>query len=416
MTDSDASTRILASIDKARVLDLELGAVKIPSLTFQEQALADYYATRMADIGLQVQLMEVVHPSDPKKRTRQPIGRLPGTGGGPTLMLNGHMDTNDLMSGWTVDPYGGKFEHGWIWGHGCSDDKGGLTAAIGAVDAIIRSGVRLRGDVLVCPVAAHKSGLIGTRTLLKEGIRADCCINMEHSANTIATTCTGSMRAKIVTRNTGLFFRYSAEARGAYWNAIEQQAEVVRAFGTSIDPASTARWCTFTPHPDLPGFPMHRFDRVRKEHYGRECELFMQVRTIPGMTLEQFRTDVTSVLERLKATLPNLDYQVVIPEGGPEDPFFIPPSEIPKTHPLVVALVEGQRIASGREPEVGGVLRVGNFGDGNMTAAAGIPSLQYGPGDCRMYPEWPTPDERVELRELVETATAIAYAVWRVCG
>lgn len=416
MTDIDDSQRVLSKINQDRILQIELGAVKIPSLSFEEHRLADYFAEKMTDIGLDVEMMEVEHPKEPGRSSRQPIGRLKGTGDGPTLMLNGHMDTNNLMSGWTVDPYGGKFEDGWIWGHGCSDDKGGLTAAIGAADALVRSGVKLRGHVLICPVVGHKMGGVGTRALLKKGIRADCCINMEHSANTIATTCTGSIRAKIVTRNTGLFFRYSAEARAHYLNAIEQQVEVVRAFGASIDPEATARWCTFNPHPDLPGFPMHRFDRIRKEHYARECELFMQVRTIPGQTLEVVKDDIVRVLEKLRANIPNFEYDLVIPENGPQDTFYLQPSEIPKNHPLVVALAEGQRIASGREAEVGGVLRAGNFGDGNVLAEAGIPSLQYGPGDCRLYPEWPTPNERVELRELVEAASAIAYAAHKVCG
>jgi hypothetical protein len=46
----------------------------------------------------------------------------------------------------------------------------------------------------------------------------------------------------------------------------------------------------------------------------------------------------------------------------------------------------------------------------------GIPSLQYGAGDIRTYREWPTPDERVKLSELVIAARAIAYATWNLCG
>ena len=76
---------------------------------------------------------------------------LRGTGGGPSLMLNAHMDPGAEMSGWTVDPYGAKFEDGWIWGIGAHDDKGGCVAAIGAVDAVVRSGTRLKGDVIVTP-------------------------------------------------------------------------------------------------------------------------------------------------------------------------------------------------------------------------------------------------------------------------
>ena len=60
--------------------------------------------------------------------------------------------------------------------------------------------------------------------------------------------------------------------------------------------------------------------------------------------------------------------------------------------------------------------RLGNVGDGNILAAHGVASLQYGPGDIRNYDEWPTPDERVQLKDLVIAAKAIAIALYRVCG
>ncbi len=416
MGNANSVDEVLARIEDERLLALERAMLRIPSPVFEEGNLADFLAEHMAEIGLEVEMMEVTHPDDPEIKTRQAVGRLSGTGGGPTLMLNGHMDPAPLLSGWTVDPFEGKFEDGWVWGSGAHDDKGGLTAALTAVEAVVRAGARLAGDVLVCPVAAHKHGGIGTRTLLKRGVRADCCINMEHSTNTIATTCTGSIKSRIVARSTGLFFRYSTEAKARYFNAIEQQAEVVRAIGPSLEPADPDGWITYEPHPDLPGYPMHRFDAIHKEHYLRDCALMLQVVTVPGQTIGSVRADIENVLAGVREGHPNLDCEVEVPAGGADDVFFIEPMETPSYHPLVVALAEGQRRASGREPEIGGVLRVGNYGDGNILGAAGIPSVQYGPGDIRIYAEWPAPDERVELRELVEAAHAIAYAICRICN
>ncbi|MBI4185050.1 MAG: M20/M25/M40 family metallo-hydrolase [Proteobacteria bacterium] len=415
MSQSDRARAALAAVDERYLLDIERAMLRIPSPVFEEHAIADYLAGRMADLGLEVEMMEVAHPTE-NKTTRQPIGRLRGRGGGPTLMLNGHTDPAFMMSGWSVDPFGAKFEDGWIWGAGAHDDKGGVAAAMAAIEAVVRARVPLRGDVLMCAVAAHKAGGVGTRALVARGIRADCCLNMEHSANTIATTVTGSVRIAIATRNSGLFFRYSPEAKAAYFNAIEQQAELIRRFGPSLEPARPGGWLTFAPHPDLPGFPMHRFDRIHKEHYLRECRMLMQVRTVPGQTLVGVREDVMRVIAAARAERPNLEAEVTIPAGGPGDTFYAEPSEIPRSHPLVEALIAGQRLASGREPEVGGALRVGNYGDGNILAAAGIPSVQYGPGDIRIYPEWPAPDERVRLSDLTEAARAIAYAIAEVCG
>src|SRR5918996_134230 len=205
--------QIAAGIENEQVLDLEQAAIRIPSTTFEEGAIADLFANYMSDLGLNVQMMDVTHWAKPGKTTRQPIGRLRGTGGGTSLMLNGHMDPGVEMSGWSVDPYGAKFEDGWIWGMGAHDDKGGCVAAICALEAIVRSGTRLKGDVLMTPVVAHKLGGAGTRALLRHGIDADLCINMEHSNNTIANVCVGVVMVRLVCSAPELFFRYSPEAR-----------------------------------------------------------------------------------------------------------------------------------------------------------------------------------------------------------
>jgi acetylornithine deacetylase/succinyl-diaminopimelate desuccinylase-like protein len=417
--------RIAERITDRGVLALEQAAIRIPSTTFEEGPLADHLANYMSDAGLEVEMMEVTHPAKPGQRTRQPIGRLPGTGGGPSLMLNGHMDPGVEMSGWTVDPYGAKFEEGWVWGMGAHDDKGGVVAAICGVEAIVKSGVRLRGDVLVCPVVAHKLGGAGTRALLAHGVRADLAINMEHSALTIANVCVGIVMARIRTRSPELFFRYSREARAAYMNPIEQQCRIIERIGPSLDPIPPGGWLTFTPHPDLPGFPTHTFDTIHKEHYyqpnhtglsSRECEMIFQIRTVPGQTVAGVRADLHRMLAALGREHPALDCEVTIPAPGTEEGWCQDPMETARDHPLVAALAEGQRRASGADAVVGGWGRLGNVGDGNIIQAAGIPSVQYGAGDIRTYREWPTPDERVRLADLVIAARAVAYATHRLCG
>jgi acetylornithine deacetylase len=411
-------------ISDRQVLALEQAAIRIPSTTFEEGRLADHLANYMADAGLDVEMMEVTHPGKPGKGTRQPIGRLRGRGGGPSLMLNGHMDPGVEMSGWSVDPYGAKFEDGWVWGMGAHDDKGGVVAAICGVEAIARAGVRLRGDVLVCPVVAHKLGGAGTRALLKRGVRADMAINMEHSALTIATVCVGIVMVRIRTRSPELFFRYSPEAKAAYQNPVEQQCRIIQRIGPSLEPIPPRTWLTFTPHPELPGFPTHTFDTIHKEHYyqpnytgmsSRECEMIFQIRTVPGQTVDSVRADVRGLLESVKKECPALDYDMTIPAPGSEEGWCQDPMEIAREHPMVTALAEGHRLASGVEAVVGGWGRLGNVGDGNILGAAGIPSLQYGAGDIRIYKEWPTPDERVRLADLVTAARAIAYATYRLC-
>jgi acetylornithine deacetylase len=415
---------IADGVTERQVLTLEQAAIRIPSTTMEEGALADLFADYLSDTGLDVEMLEVTHPAKPGKKTRQPIGRLRGTGGGPSLMLNGHMDPGVEMTGWSVDPYAAKFEDGWVWGMGAHDDKGGVVAAICGVEAIVKAGIRLRGDVLVCPVVAHKLGGWGTRALLRHGVRADMAINMEHSALTIANVCVGIVMVRVKVKSPELFFRYSTEARAAYENPVEQICRIVRRVGPSLDPIPPGGWLTFRPHPELPGFPTHTFDVVHKEHYyqpnytgmsSREAELIFQIRTVPGQTVESVRTDVRRLLDAIKKESPAFDYELTVPAPGSEEGWCQDPMEIAREHPMVQALAEGHRRASGAEPVIGGWGRLGNVGDGNILAAAGIPSLQYGAGDIRIYKEWPTPDERVPLSDLVTAARAIAFATYRVC-
>jgi len=410
------SASALAAIDEAAMIDLLRAMIAIPSQHFEEGPVVDFMTSRMREAGMEIAEMPVAHPLQKERVTRQALGLLKGSGGGATLMINGHLDVNVMMPGWTVDPHGAKFEDGWIWGLGAQDDKGGLAAAFSAILAIQKAGIPLRGDVLFCPVAAHKVGGSGTRSLIKHGVRADWCINLEHSANTIGSVIVGSVRVRLRTKTPGLFFRFTEEARAGYLNPIEQHAMLVGAFGPSLSPLPHNGWAKFRPHPQLPGFPMIRYDAIAKDHYGTGSDLIFQIRTVPGMTLASVTQDVQAVVDSLKAQHPALDCEVIIPGNGPDDPFFMDPTELPDHHPLVAAMIHGYRAATGEEPQVGGVERIGNFGDGNVLEAVGIPSVQFGPGDIKRYPEWPAPDERVHVSELMTTARTVAHAIVELCG
>ena len=79
-------------------------------------------------------------------------------------------------------------------------------------------------------------------------------------------------------------------------------------------------------------------------------------------------------------------------------------------------MARGYERATGDKTRIGGVERIGNFGDGNVFQAAGIPSVQFGPGDIKRYPEWPAPDERTHMSELMMTAQTCAHATLELCA
>jgi len=88
-------------------------------------------------------------------------------------MLNGHIDTTPVGVGWTVDPFGGLVRDGFVHGIGVSNMKASCAAFFGAARAVRRSGVGLRGDLVLAFVVGELQGGVGTKRLVAEGMRTD---------------------------------------------------------------------------------------------------------------------------------------------------------------------------------------------------------------------------------------------------
>jgi acetylornithine deacetylase/succinyl-diaminopimelate desuccinylase-like protein len=209
-------------------------------------------------------------------------------------------------------------------------------------------------------------------------------------------------------------------------NPIEQQMAIVQRVGPSLTPIPEGGWMRFEPHAELPGFPTLTYDIIHREHYfhksytgrsTREAEMAMQFRTVPGQTAASIGADLGRVLAAIKRDHPAFNCVMEIPAKGTEEMWDLAPMVCPADHELVQALAEGQTLGSGSPAHVGAHGRIGNVGDGNVIQEVlGIPTVQYGPGDIRIYKEWPTPDERVPLKDLVTAARAVAHATVRLCG
>lgn len=98
------SQQLLAAVDDDYCLNFLARMVqhKSYSQTDGERKLAEYMASQMQMLGLETQLQPV-----PGERLNA-IGTLRGEGGGHSLLFNGHLDTNPVTEGWTVDPWEGK--------------------------------------------------------------------------------------------------------------------------------------------------------------------------------------------------------------------------------------------------------------------------------------------------------------------
>jgi succinyl-diaminopimelate desuccinylase len=111
-----------------------------------EAKVAAFIAEWLDGTGAEIELIEV-EPGRPNV-----LARLRGTGGGPTLCLNAHSDTVGY-EGWPNEALEPRVDGDRMYGLGAADDKGGCAAAMLVLRSLARSGVRLRGDLLLACVA-----------------------------------------------------------------------------------------------------------------------------------------------------------------------------------------------------------------------------------------------------------------------
>ncbi|MGQ0572435.1 MAG: M20 family metallopeptidase [Armatimonadota bacterium] len=401
-----ATDTIIAAVDDARVVALERAMVRIPSFTLEETALALYLAQYMRDAGLEVELQTV--PISDTTAGVQPVGRLRGTDGGSSLLLSGHMDYIGLEEPerWQHPPFAAVLADGFVYGRGTKDEKGGVCAAVAAAEALARSGVRLKGDLIVVPVMGHKTKLVGggvgARHLMASGLRTDMAIVTENSNLGIATTCVGRVTARLVMDGLASTFE------GRETDFYQCLGRLIDRLGSHFGSVPPGDWLTFSPHPAYPGFPMLLYGGV--EVSARRCIVTVNVRTVPGQTADSVQADLERVLFAVGGDEPHYGSRVEV---------FNPvrhPHSIPDTDPLVQAIAMAHTQIRGDRPEIGLGPRRGAVADSWFFIESGIErTTVYGPGS--IGPDFvDRPDERIAVKDLVDCTKIYALTAATLCG
>lgn len=389
----DVLGKILNAVDGAWVAERAFELVQVPSVTLEEQEVCVCYAEQMRGLGLDVEAREVT-----PGRTNL-YARIRGTGGGPTLMLNGHLDT--IPVGNCPPP---RREGDRIYGRGSTDMKGGMAAILGAARALLRSGVRLKGDLLLTAVVGHEE-----TEARKDGIRA-----MIEDVRNGRLACDRILIAEgrdalwVMSMGSAVFTILMESDRGGMHtqyvpfgeNPIRHVGDLIRRIYErqgELDAGAV--------HP-LAG--PERIDlgiAQAGDYFNRtplRCVLTGTRRWAPGRTaqdiLEELRALATPVAKAggLKLTV-SIEHE--------REPF-----ETPVSDPAVQATAEAARRATGKDPEAVGMRIVG---DANLYVhGAGVPTFYYGPSNETAHAdvEW------VSVARLESAAKVYALTAALYCG
>ncbi len=234
----EARTALFESIDQRadELTELVAELVRHPSELGHEAPVQEYVAghLRNSDASVDVwELDESIHSEPNAGDSGVPFagrpnvtGKFAGSGGGRSLILNGHVDVVSPapVEQWTHDPWGAEIVDGKLFGRGAYDMKSGVAANLFLPRLLRDLGIELQGDVIVHSV-----------------IEEECTGNGSLAAS-LRDTADGALVTESVGRNTPtghlgvIWFRVTIEGRSAHagWasqgvNAIVKAVPVIQA-------------------------------------------------------------------------------------------------------------------------------------------------------------------------------------------
>jgi acetylornithine deacetylase len=310
------------------------------------------------------------------------IATIKGSGGGRSLMFNGHIDVVGV-EGMTHAPFDAHEKGGRLYGRGSSDMKGGV-ASMCAAAARLKG--RLKGDLIVACVADEEYKSAGTAQLIKRGIRSDAAIVTEPS------------RLQVMPAHKGFswweFTINGRAAHGSRWDlgqdAIRSAAAILVEFDR-IDREDLPK----KSHPLL-GRPSLHAGTITGgsglSTYPERCVFTIERRTLPGERRESVAAEVNAVFEgyRERGSGQTMSY-------AGQELLWQPPSDVALDAPVVVALSQTLREHGLSDKPAG----MSAWTDAALLNAAGIPAICFGPGDMGLAH---AAEEYIEAREVEQAA------------
>ncbi|KAH9929398.1 uncharacterized protein B0H18DRAFT_996992 [Fomitopsis serialis] len=351
-TDPVMLTQILTQIDSSNP-DLSEGAGA------GETGIADFLCGWLAHHDFEVHRLE----GTPARPTVVGVAR--GSGGGHSLMLNGHVDTVTL-AGYAGDPLSGEIRDGAVHGRGTFDMKAGIAASLVAA-LRARDTQTLRGDIILALVADEENLSIGTIELLAAGWRADAAVVSEPTEHGLMLSHKGFVWADVdILGKAGHGSRPdlcvdAIVKAGHFLVALEKYGQDLiagRVQGSAVHP----KVGTGTVHAGI----IKGGEELTS--YPALCTVSVERRTVPGETPEIVEGQLRAILDRLVESVPDFRYSLRMGESRA-------PYEIDESHPFVQLFDGHAQQILGQKP----IVLAGTYWtDSALLAEKGIPTILFG--------------------------------------
>jgi acetylornithine deacetylase len=393
--------------------------IAIPSVTGDEAAIQKFLAKYMTGIGLEVDMWETDWETLKKHPGYRPVDRgyegrpnivatMKGTGGGRSLLLNGHTDVipvNDGV-GWSDDPWSARIKDGRVYGRGSCDMKSGVASHILAVQYLKEAGLRTKGDVYINVVVDEEVSGHGTLDTVIRGYHADAGISGETSDIMVQPACIGRIwfEIEINGKPVGIQRRYEGIS------GIDLGNKIARA----VAELEATRVATVS-HPLYPNaldslpcmigsFSAGNYPSA----FPASCLLKGSIGTVPGEDHEGVKRSLVEQIARAAAQDPWMkEHPPVVRFVG----YDAQASEIPRAHPIVQTVCRSYKEITGQDPQISG--RQGAADTRFLNQYANTPTVIFGPGSTAVMH---SNDEYVSIADYITSIKVMALSIYDWCG
>jgi acetylornithine deacetylase len=335
------------------------------------------------------------------------VGTLPAAEDSvPALVLSGHTDVVPPgdRSLWPADPFVPWPADGAVHGRGACDMKAGVVASLGALAAVRAAGLRLVRPVALHSVIGEEDGGLGAWATLQRGHRGDVCVIPEPTAQAVVTANAGA-----------LTFRLEVAGRGAHAAIRGQGVSAIEVFGdvhAELREFEAERQKDADPRFGDAAYPYGlSIGRVAAGDWASSVPDRLVAEGRYGVRLgEPVAAARAAFEERLAAICARHPWLAEHPVRITWTGGAFASGELPAGHALLPAMRSAVADAGGGTP-LERAIAAGS--DLRQYAAAGIPTLHYGPGDLALAHGH---REQVPVAEVVTAARAFALLTLRTCG